>query len=96
MVLLHHCDSCPIVHICRGAEQDVQDKDGLTPLMLAAINGCESTFTAMVQTEEGVKVVKNTLLHLAQGQHQLAGHETTVSEHLKVSTHFSHMVSDNL
>ena len=95
MELLHHCDSCPIVQICSGAELGAKDKDGLTPLMLAAVNRCENTFNAMVQTEEGIKVVRNTLLHLAQG-HQLPGHESTVSEHLKVSTHISHMLSDNV
>ena len=95
MGLLHHCEFCPIVQICRGAECDVKDKDGFTPLMLAAINRCENTFNEMVRRPEGVEVVRNTLLHLAQGQHQLPDHETTVSEHLKVSTHVSHMISDN-
>ena len=94
--MLHHSDSCPIVQICSGAEPGIQDKDGLTPLILAAINGCENTFNEMVQKPEGVEVIRKTLLHLAQGQHQLAGHEATVSEHLKVSTHVSHMISDNV
>ena len=52
--------------------------------MLAAINGCESTFNVMVQTEEGIRMVKQTLLDLAQGQPEHASHKTT--EHLKVST----------
>ena len=94
--MLHHCDSCLIVQICSGAELGAQDKDDLTPLMLAAINGRESTFNVMIKTEEGIKVVRNTLLQLAQGQHQLAGHKTTVSEHLKVSAHVLHMISDNV
>ena len=53
--------------------------------MLAAIEGCKSTFDEMVKTNEGIKVVKKTLLHLAQDQPQQAGYQTTVSVRLKVS-----------
>ena len=54
--------------------------------MLAAMNRCESTFNAMMKTEEGIGVVKQTLFDLAQGQPEHASHKTTGSEHLKVST----------
>ena len=66
-----------------GAKIDVQDKDSLTPLMLAAVKGCESTFNVMVQTKEGIGIVKKALLDLAQGQPQLSKHQT--NEHLNVS-----------
>lgn len=75
--LLLHCSDSKC-SICSGAKLDVQDKGGLTPLMLAAVKGCESTFDVMVQTEEGIGIVKQTLLDLAQGKHQN-------SEHLNVS-----------
>ena len=70
--------------ICSGAKIDVQDKDGLTPLMVAAMKGCESTFDVMVKTEEGIRVVKKALLQLAQGKSQQPiKHQT--NEHLDVS-----------
>ena len=51
--------------------------------MLAAMNGCESTFNVMVQTEEGIGIAKQTLLGLAQGQPQLSEHQN--NERLNVS-----------
>lgn len=69
--------------IYSGAKIDVQDKNGLTPLMLAAMKRCESTFEVMVKTEEGIRVVKEALLQLAQGQSQPIKHQT--NEHLNVS-----------
>ena len=80
--LLLHCSDSKC-SICSGAKLDVQDKGGLTPLMLAAMNRCESTFNVMVQTEEGIRVVKQTLLDLARGQPQLRKHQN--NEHLNVS-----------
>ena len=77
---------CIIVHICSGAKLGVKDKDGLTPLMLAAIERCESTFDVMVKTEEGIVAVKKTLLYLAQVSPQEGGHQTTFSEYLKVNS----------
>ena len=50
------------------------------------MNKCESTFDVMVQSEEGIGVVKQTLLDLARGQPEHANHKTT--EHLKVSTDY--------
>lgn len=49
------------------------------------MKGCESTFDGMVKTEEAIAVVKQTLLDLAQGQPEHAGHKSTGSKHLKVS-----------
>ena len=63
--------NCIYVFTSRGAELDARDKDGLTPLMVAAVQKCEMTFDLMVQTKDGARVVKSTLLSLAQAHGQL-------------------------
>ena len=72
--------------LCSGAKLDVQDKDGFTPLMLAAIKGCERTFDVMVKSKDGMTVFKETLFRkLVEDSLQLGGHQTNVSEQLNVS-----------
>lgn len=72
--------------ICSGAKLDVQDKDGFTPLMLAAIKGCEGAFDVMVKSKDGMTVFKGTLFRkLVEDSFQLGGHQTSVSEQLNVS-----------
>ena len=71
--------------LCSGARLEIQDKEGVTPLMLAAIKKRERTFDAMVKTEVGIRLVKQTLLNPAQGQPQRAGRQSTAGpEHLEV------------
>ena len=72
--------------ICSGAKLGVEDKDGHTPLMIAAIERSERAFDVMVKTEEGIMVVKKTLLYLAQVSSQEGGRQTTFSEYLKVNS----------
>ena len=54
--------------------------------MIAAIKRCERAFDVMVKTEEGIMVVKKTLLQLAQVSSQEGGHQTTFSGFLKVNS----------
>ena len=71
----------------RGAELDARDKDGLTPLMVAAVQKHEMTFDLMVQTDEGARVLKSTLLSLVQAHDQLQpiSHPKSGSNLLQVS-----------
>ena len=54
--------------------------------MIAATEKCERAFEEMVQTEEGIRVVKQTLLDLAQVSLEQNGHRTTFSKYLKVNS----------
>lgn len=71
---------------CSGAELGAQDEDGLTPLMLAAAKNCETTFNLMLISKDGAKLVRNTLLFLAQaqGQPKQISHLKSVSKQLQV------------
>ena len=72
--------------LCSGAKLDVQDKDGFTPLMVAATKGCERTFDEMVKSKDGMRAFKETLFRmLVKDSLQLGGRYTTVSKQLKVS-----------
>ena len=54
--------------------------------MTAATEKCERAFDVMVQTEEGIRVVKQTLLDLAQVSLEQNGNWTTFSKYLKVNS----------
>lgn len=79
--------NCIYVFIPRGAELDAEDKDGLTPLMLAAVAKCEMTFSVMLKYEDGARILENSLQYLAQAhdQPQLISHHNSVSKLLHVS-----------
>lgn len=62
----------------------MEDKDGHTPIMVAAIERCEKAFDLMVKAKDGIRVVEKALLHLAQASPQQCGNQTTFNKHLKV------------